>query len=315
VILTALLPLLFAQAITGDAPVPVPAVLYGAPLDPKPFTYSRSFETGPAGWKRLALDGHALALSYDLSDLRLVTEADVQVPYALEKPAKPIRIPLPALQKTEPPSARNRPATSFYKVELPFPSLPRSTLNLQAKEPVFEREITVYAPQTDRDRRLDRSLLDALFSGTYAHRDRTSPPEPFEIQLPPVRGRVLFIEVHERDNAPLTLGRPEIELTAYRLRFYVERPQTLRLLYGQPNLRAPLYDFALESSQIPEEAITSLELPAAPAEPSPEEEKVKKGRLVFWLALSAAIAVLLFVVARLLASPEAPSTPGPGSAG
>ncbi|MCC6132354.1 MAG: hypothetical protein IT186_20720 [Acidobacteria bacterium] len=297
-------PLLFAQAITGPEEVPVPAVTRGAPLDPKPFAYRRTFETGSIGWKRLDLDAHVLSASRDLADLRLVTGGNVQIPYILERSNPPVRVPLPPLEKTDLPGVKVPASTSVYRVELPFPSIPRSTLTVTALDPVFERDIVIHAPAPGHDRRLDRSLIDRIYSGTYAHRDPGSPPDPLEIELPPVRGRHLYIEVREGDNAPLRLQKPELALQAYRLRFYVDAAEPLTLLYGNPDVRPPLYDSALETLRVPENSIGPLALPPAPPVPSVDEQKEQKGRVLFWAALGLSIVALLFLVARLVRGGE-----------
>jgi len=237
------------------------AATAGAPLDRGDFRYARPLGDVQPGLVSLVLDADALA--HGLDDLRIVDAHDRQVPYVVEARTSPIGVPLPV------PARAQQGSSSLYHFALPY----SGKLELTTSARVFERRVSI-----GRSSRFWSS----------ADPDHPAPPIDFDCRTTDVD-----LVIDDGDNAPLPIASAKLLLPGYALRF-IAPGGPLTLLYGAP-IAAPHYDIALMSERLlAQPARTMIMLrPVARNETHVEKR-------VFWIAIVAAVAVLLVVLARLL---------------
>jgi hypothetical protein len=266
----------------------VDAGMAGAPLEIEEFRYARKILPGPPGLVTLTLDAAVLAHS-SLDDLRLADVKGRQIPYLLEEAPKPLLLDLP-----EPERLGGEPRwRSRYHLQMPYPTLPASRLLIETPAGVFERPVELEGP---RSRRGEPRWSSA--PGVWRHAD-PGKPAPLALDIPARAGATVDLLLDEGDNAPLPLGRMRLEVPTWRLRFFHPGGGDVRLLYGRKDLRAPRYDLSLIASQLNPARAREARLGGEPS-PGAVGDMARVPRGVFWGALTAAVVVLLLVLARLL---------------
>jgi hypothetical protein len=264
------------------------ASLQGAAVDRGAFRIVRAIPKAPAGLTVLVLDADVLARSRALEDVRLVSAADRQVPYVVEKRDEPLLVPLPLT------SAKGERGTSVYRIEMPYPTLPYGTrLVLRTSARVFERTIELRRAAEKQRGRTPATITTTIWRA--ADPELLPPAMTFD---PPLSGNdVLEVVVHEGDNAPLPLTRAELLLPSVALRFH--HPGTeIFLLYGNREVAAPRYDLALLAPRL--FAQPARELTLVPAGTRVDEPADQGARKFFWIAIGGAALVLLLLLAKLL---------------
>jgi hypothetical protein len=275
----------------------------GAPIDAGSFRYQRGLPEGPAQLVVLALDAAALAHSQGpvrrFADVRVVDEQNLQVPYILEpRPARlimelPFKRTVPRVRELASPDGINR---SFYTITLPYENLPDPVLTLETSELVFLRsiELGVERPPNRRHRNI---WFESMVRTSWHHASpRTSAP-PMEMPFPRPPGREMLLIVEEGDNQPLPITGIRLLLPGWQLRFF--RPAgPLRLLYGRPDLAEPRYDVAMLTPSAMNGA--AREITALPEPVVSRPAAALLSPRVFWAGLSAAVALLLGLIVRLL---------------
>ena len=280
-----------------DAPA-LPAA--GASIDAGAFRYSRVLPSSRRGLTAVPLDAAVLAHS-DLSDIRVASSDGRQVPYLLEKVEEPLTIDLRELEVTPPPGRlagrdQGEGARSFYRLRLPYESLPASRLVLQTSARVFQRRVVVLVEKDPHDLRKE-SWSASVAEAAWRHGDPETAAPSLVLQLPPLRTSEALIMIEEGDNASLPLGPPKLLLPGYRLRFFREDEGSLSLLYGNHGLSAPRYDLALLAPRLVGAA--ALEVKPGPENAYPAKSEAVPRR-VFWLVLALATAALMVLIVRLL---------------
>jgi hypothetical protein len=302
-----------ASEVTSPPPQP-PLAETGATIDPAGFRHQRAIPIEATGLFALQLDAAALAHSKGpeskFADVRIADGSARQVPYLLERRDEPIAIDLPLrAAPSAAPSLRSEPGhhRSVYAVSLPYPGLPSARLVLQTSERVFRRSVQIVR-ERPADRRHRDAWVEVLASAVWQHADAGS--EAPALLLPVARGDAtqLLVVVDEGDNRPLALSGARLLLPSWRLRFH-SAGGPLRLLYGQDGLQPPRYDIELLAPQV---------MGAEAAEVAAAEETIVEARrptlitpTAFYVALAAAVLVLLGVIVRLVTSTEAQSQPSP----
>lgn len=261
--------------------------MFGAVVERDSFRFSRRLPDAKTGVTTLTLDAHALALSNDLRDLRIVDERDRQIPYVLDRQAPPLLLDLD-LGIREKSGSR-----SVYRFDLPYAGLPPASIILTTNARAFAREVRV------RQHR-GRSLASASWRSDPAD----SLSQPFRLELPRRAPRRLELEIDEGDNEPLAIESVKIELAGASLRF-IHPGTTLDLLYGNRGLGEPRYDLALLSGSLSGGPAHEVRLGAAP----PTEDE-REGRKLFWIGIVFAAVVLVALLLRLvLVRPETSRAP------
>ena len=132
----------------------------GAPLDVAGFKTMRAFELMSPGLSALPLDAHALAHSRGpasrFADVRVLDDANRQVPYLVERREEPISldVPIAPAPPARAPALKERGGRrlSLYKVTLPYANMPPATLVVETSARVFERRVMVGVERERIDR-------------------------------------------------------------------------------------------------------------------------------------------------------------------
>jgi hypothetical protein len=292
-----------------------PAYRKPAPL---PFTAARGAAVEAGRWRSvrpLAISGREdlwsvtldaadlAALRPDLADLRIVDDAERQVPYTLEPIAAEPRITL-AVEKAGAAAGRDQPVTTRYRLLVRDPAsgraltLPVAALELDVQEAFFDRPARLFAPGSgSRRERL-------VYSGRLARR---VDPAPIAIALDGSPVSELTLDVDEGDNAPLTLRGVQAVVRVPRLTFKAA-PGAYRILLGNRDATAPRYDLASLRQEVL--SYSSVGVNAAPLEANAAYRRFAGDyfsdappTLLLWGTLLAAVAALVFITARVLRQP------------
>jgi len=266
-------------------------------IDLTPYTYRSNILRSADGIQEVELGLPVLAHATPSGrDWRIVAGAH-QVPYVVERKG---------ILRTFAPSARDLGYDSESRIDrweliLPYPNLPLSSLSVMVAERIFKRSVQIYEVREDRrGERKRRVLGHSLWTRTP---DQKPAPLLIPLRARPQSTR-LILEVEHGDNAPLRLNTFQLHYSAPRLIFKGSAREDLWLYYGDPKATTPQYDIALVA-----DALLSAERVAATLD---EEERLKSApsrffftlsgssRLIFWLSLGTAAAILLFVIKKLL---------------
>lgn len=268
--------------------------LTGAPLDVTPWAHRRPIVISEPGVQELELDSAALAGSQaDGSDLRVWRDGN-QLPYLRETTALARRLTLSLTSVPDP----KRPQLSRWRCVLPQAGLPVLRVVVAASTPLFHREFRLYEKLTTAD---GGTAERVLATGAW---DRRPDPDASDLQAFPLTGRprtdTLFLETDNGDNPPVILRQAAVDTPVTRLVFKVDRTDGVSLIYGNAAVPAPRYDLGLVAPRL----LVAQRRPAAfgPGEtaPAPAEPWPAHAGVLFWIALSLVVGVLLFTVARLL---------------
>ena len=292
-----------AEAENAAAAAP-PLPTFGASLDLALFTYVRTVPAGDGGLVALPLDppvlAHSAGVARHFGDLRVVDDADRQIPYLLEQLGEPlsldVKLERAAPPRTLPPARAGR---SVYRVTYPLEGLPPARLVMTTPARVFERRIIV-GEQRERDERRRDPSFDALASTVWRHADQDRAAMPLTIDLPPIHSTELLVLVDEGDNTPLPIDAARLLLPAYRIRLYRGTGTALRVAYGRSDLTRPQYDLALLAPQVLGAAAREVRLDAERSVGSASSTAALVSPRLFWLALAIAVVVLVGFIVRLL---------------
>lgn len=293
------------RVLTGTEAVPPdggPLPSTAGPLAIKPFRFARPIRDGATGFSALRLDAAILAHSTDLSDLRIVANANEQVPYLLERLDEPLVVELAALAPIPRSETGDQPGLSRYRLALPYDTLPAARLVMKTTARVFERRLSITVERPAVDAR-STPRTERIVETIWRHTDPDSAVPPLLINLPPLRTATATLVVDEGDNSALPLGAPELLLPAYRLRFFRPTTPDVQLLYGNPDIGRPRYDLVLLAPRLigaaAHEAVLGPEGPPRPTAAG-NGDTIDRQALVFWGALIVAVLVLLALIARLV---------------
>lgn len=309
-------PLVQATGTAAPAP-PMPET--GAAIDVQAFRYRRPIAAGPAGLVTLPLDIGALAHSHgpagSFADVRIANLAGRQVPYLLERRDEPITVPLTLRQSSSNVAAlRSEPGhnRSVYAVTLPYSRLPSPRLVFETSDRVFQRHVQVVV-ERPADRGHRDNWIDVVAAAVWQH---ASPEFVAPAMVLPLRseGADLLVVVDEGDNRPLAITGARLLLPSWHVRFFSPPglgEQPLRLLYGHGHMPPPRYDLALLAPQLMGAEAREIEAAAEESTAATSPPSLITPR-AFWIGLTAAVLVLLGIVAKLVAgSSAAPSQPSP----
>jgi hypothetical protein len=268
--------------------------------------------TGREDLYTLALQAPDLAgLRGDLADLRVVDEADRQVPFLVETAAataKPLLRIEPLPQASE---RAGRGVVSRYRLVTPEldgdpASLPLWSLELDVAERFFSRPARLLNPAPE-GRRGERVIA----STTLARSGREEGPRaPLEIALDGRSYTEMLLEIEEGDDAPLTIERARGVVRVPRVVFKAA-PGRYRLLLGNAEASQARYDIAslrqefLTYSALPIEA-GPLSKNAGHRRGASDYLKDAPPTLLLWGTLGLAVVALLGLTARILRQPTVP---------
>ncbi len=281
------------NATYDGAPALAFAMRPGAVVDRRQFSHLRTL-TVPAsaeGLSRLRIEPADLAvLSDGLSDLRVADDASRQWPYLLEREAATDLVPL----EVERPKSRD--GRSRYALRLPVSPMRLDRLILDTGAGFFDREFSLEASTTDKKKE-EKTLLRGRLTRPV------DDPRPVSIDVPPVRLTSIDLVVEDGDDAPLEFRSaqarvvlPEVFLTAPEGRY--------ALLLGAPDHDPPRYE--LERVRDVVLAVQAAPIAAGPLESNRDyslHARLKgqgyRQTAMLWIALSAAVVVLVLLTLRL----------------
>ncbi len=191
-----------------------PSLAPGAAIDRTSFRVVRPIPKAPAGLAVLILDADVLGNSCDLSDVRIVTDDDRQVPYLVEKRNELMVVPLD-LTRVDAPRG-----TSVYRTTWPYSALPCDTrLVLHTSARVFERTVELRSAAEPRRGRSPQAIASSTWRATNP--EEPPPTITFDAANAHDARDGLEIVVNDGDNAPLPLTRAELLLPSTALRFHI----------------------------------------------------------------------------------------------
>ncbi len=270
------------------------AVGGGAKIKLAGFRIRRAVEEGPLGLNALRLDPAVLAGSRSLSELRIVDDRSVQVPYIQESLGEPTILDL---AEPAPMPEQGGDRQSAYGLTLPYATLPAARLTIATTARVFERRVRLIRVETRNPR--DPPVQVVLDEQVWRNRDTGREAPRLSLTIPARAGAELMLVVDEGDNSPLQLGEPKLYLPTYRLRFLRRNEEPLWLMYGHDGLAAPRYDLALLAPRVLGARVPEVGFSEAGEELSGIAAS-RVGMIVFWSALVLVLVVLFGFVARLL---------------
>jgi hypothetical protein len=299
--------LLSAAATPSAAQQPSP----GAPIDLTAFRYSRDLPAG-SGLTWVTLDAAALAHGR-IDDIRIVDGKRRQIPYVIERADSMIALALDTLASAKPatnidprlPGDAGR--RTWYRLHLPFTGLPDASLVLETSARVFRREITV----------VEGTSLDASWrrvkTAYWSGENPDTAAQPLSIALASrTQSDSLFVLVNDGDNDKLPITRATLRLPTYTLRFFRDSSSALRMVYGRPDISAPVYDLALLASRLKDSAAAEVKLGEERAVGDPAG---RVPSVVFWSLLVGAVVIMLLLIARLVrGGSEGVGSPADGEA-
>ncbi len=289
-------PLIPNPAFRTREALPEIAVLAG-PIDLEGWSYRKPLTFRGPGIHRVELDPESLAHSEASgADLRIVKDGR-QIPFVVDRNGGSRSL----VPVAEPLETKEGPRLSRFALRLPQRNLPLTRLTCTAAEGVFQRDVVVYEEVEDDRGSRHRINLGRVQWVRAPGQDKRELSIPLDART---RSDTLFLEIANRDNPPLTLGSFSVDYRAPRLILKAPPEGPVWLAYGNPKARPPAYDIDLVADQLleaekldavlgPEEALTAgswrkVRLPAGAMQ------------VVFWGSLTLAVAVLLFVIRRLL---------------
>jgi hypothetical protein len=270
----------------------------GARVDARLYSHQRPLAVAPSseGLVRVALSPADLGqLRPDLGDIRVVDAAGRQWPYLVDREPSSESVPL----ELGPPERHG--TASRRRLALPHAPLAANALLLEASEPYFDRGYRLSAQTPDgKTIELARGRL---------HRD-AAVHRPIVIELSPARVRSLTLEVEDADDSPIRWTSASLRVDVPRL-YVLAEPGAYRLLLGNALDAAPSYDVTRARELIL--SVAFLDTPLGPLGDNPDYRASARlaagdapSRVLLWVALSVAVAVLGVLTLRLVRQGEAP---------
>jgi hypothetical protein len=280
----------------------------GASVDTRAWRFARPIRiSGPEDlYTAVVPPADVARLRRDMGDLRLVDEADRQVPYVLERDADNAHVEL----GIEPATPRqDRRQVSAHRLVAPPDVQGRqplrfSAVRLRFAEGFFQRRAAVLVPQP-----VAPFGTEQVASTMLAVRAREGATEGVWVQIPlgVVSTKELILEIEDGDNAPLTLQQAQGVAPVPRVTFKAG-PGDYRLLLGNLEAEAPSYELGALAREVLAYTAVRVSLEDAPA---PGANPVYERRAtdiireappgaVLWGALGVAVVVLLGLTRRIL---------------
>ncbi|MGE0464124.1 MAG: DUF3999 family protein [Vicinamibacterales bacterium] len=279
----------------------------GAAVDARAWRFARPVAiTGPEDIYTMVVSPPDLAqLRRDLGDLRIVDEANRQVPYVLEHDADVARVEL-AIETARP--RQDRAQTSAYQLAAPRTigdgrAVRFASLRLRFAEPFFRRNAVVLVRRPSAPLGVARVATAVVAASA---REGAADEAWVEIPLDIAAGE-LTLEIDDGDNAPLTLRQAQAVAPVPRVTFKAG-PGAYRLLLGNDEATPPSYELGtlarevLAWSAVPVAVPDPLGPAANPAYERGVTDLIREAppALVLWGSLGVALVVLLGLTWRIL---------------
>jgi hypothetical protein len=233
--------------------------------------------------------------------LRIVDGAYRQVPYLVEREPRLRMAPL-TFAEEKPGGATNGGTSSLVLTGID-PSWAVDAIEIDAKEPFFDREVWI---EEASPRRRDRPELAGeprrrLGAARWVRMPDQTGPLRVEIVRP--EESALWISFRNGAERPLTIDRVAAERVERRLDFLFSPGEQLSLLSDNPSAQSPAYDLALIADRIAELPAESASLAPAVTVAASEE---KPGLRWLWAAVFVAAIGIVAMLGRTLRSSVPP---------
>jgi len=231
--------------------------------------------------------------------------SDVGGAVSIRESVKGERAPL-ELRKSE---TTHDKTTTRILVDLGYRHIPSNTVEFEASDVNFSREVTVRA-SNDLDDDSFRTV-----PGGVIHRITTESlkTERLTLEYPETRERYLEFVIHDRDDEPLNVSVSKVMGVPRHVTFAVEDSANYFLLTGNVRTHTPSYDFRTTFSFLDKTTFSPWEVGAlrdnpdyVPGRHTPFSERC---RVLIWIALGLMAAVLGFVVIRAMRQTARPACP------
>jgi len=273
----------------------------GTALDTAEWGYRKAVTLARAGVQQLDLDLDVLShADATFRDLRLLRDGK-QRPYILERTSISRKL-IPEVSSANDPK---RLTVSRWKIKLPHANLPIARVTAVSTSALFRREITLYEqPADERGEKYDRQLGQANWVRTPP---ATKTPLELIVNARPLTD-TLILETDNGDNSPIDLTGIQLFHPVTRVLFKAPLEPATYLYYDNPDAGFPQYDLDLVAPRLlaEEKSVASLatEEPLKKSSAGELFQISSTKNIVFWVALTVVVLVLLVVIARLL--PKSP---------
>jgi uncharacterized protein DUF3999 len=238
----------------------------------------------------------------DFEDLR-VLDGGNQVPYIIQRTSIS-RALTPSVTSTK--DAKD-PTLSRWIIKLPQSGLPIARLTCVSPTPLFERSLSLYEELTDERGDKYRHVL----GGATWTQIPESQSKEFTLTLDStLQSDTLFLETDNGDNPPIELEKFTAFYPVTRILFKAKPDDQFFLYYGNPRVSSPSYDLSLVAGQLlaAEKNVASLFAEEQLRNSSWYGDQMPgQGGVLFWGILALVVAVLLFIISRLLPKSQSPA--------
>jgi hypothetical protein len=197
--------------------------------------------------------------------------------------------------------------STLATADLGVEGLPVDRIVLEVTSPQFHRAVTVEASADGKD-------WSYLGEGIIARVPRTSfKEESLGVEIPETRRRYLRVQIYNRDDQPVHLGRIQLEGLVRKVNFLVPLPGEYWLYYGNSRAHAPSYD--LEMLLAPRRHISDAEWalgpgvanPAYHPPPAPRKPWSEQHPAILYTVLGGAILALGIATLRFMSRLRTPA--------
>jgi hypothetical protein len=243
-------------------------------------------------------------------DPRQLAIASVSARRTVTKPAAtaPVALSAPVIEQDK--------GRSRLDFDLGYRHLPLKDLTLDFHEKNFFRHVTVYGRQ-EEERIVKHAVEDAeplertvevpwrrLRTGVlYRFSAGDKEDASLTVSLAETSYRYVRVEIHNGDDPPLTFRDARASRYVSSIRFPSKSGGTWRVFSGNPRARRPAYDLRHYASRLAARGITQATLGPVDDNPAfggapPTVPWLEQHRVLLWIALLAALAVLSWLVLK-----------------
>jgi hypothetical protein len=256
----------------------------GAAVDDRSYSHVRRVDLAPSteGLSRLELSVEDLShASPDYADLRLVDANSAQWAYLAQSNARREWLPIVA-------GVEHDTESSVYSLQLPASPVLLDGVRVSLSDEFFDRPYSLTIRSDGRDRLVAQGRLTRAADGREV--------DPIEIAFTSIRGESLELEISNGNDAPLSTLAVDARFPLPDL-FTVAPAGSYRLLTGNPDAEAPVYELERAAATVLAARSSPVELGGLTSNPMFDSTaRLTTGagseRALFWIALLVAVGVL-----------------------
>ena len=218
--------------------------------------------------------------------------------------------PVPVLDSTV--RQKDKERSTEIELDLGRNNLPLRELALSVGDQNFFRRVTVSgrrqpARQTDgqglfhRKKTREEPWLHTMSGAIYRYSSGGSQAQSLAIDLRGATFRYLLVRIANADDPPLDFEKAELTRLVHTVAFQAKTGKRYELYFGQKRAGRPVYDLPHYLARLRREGVTPATLGASgapPPTPRPRPAPTLQHKLILWIVLLAALAVLSLMVYR-----------------